>query len=1093
MNDRPHRRPRLRPLAAGLLSTVVLGATLLAGTPPAAAAESRDVARTAVASAASEYPDPRFSVGHVNDGDPATRWGSRYTRTTAPVMSYDPSRDWVQLKLAEPTYILKVVLDWEAAYPTAHDLMVSKDGATWTTLATVVTPTGAATSGHLVQELHVDTSEAYSYVRVQAASTATRFGLSLYRFEVWDTPRASTDDGAPAASQQGPAQTPALTPAQSPQTQARPVPDGARLVPAPAEQTSLPGAPFRITSRTRIVAEAHEDVAQLFAAELRTATGYALPVVAASPSASDIVFRGGAPVAGTAGHAAKESYRLTASARGVEVAASTGHGAFNATRTLLQLLPVWVAGDATKHVVDWAVPPVEISDHPRFAVRGLMLDPARNFIDVDAVKAVLDEMAAVKLNRLHLHLTDDQGWRLQIDSWPRLTGHGASASMKGGIAGHYTKADFAQIVRYAAARYIEVVPEIDVPGHSDAALSSYPELGCTGASIPIRVTGGISRNALCVTDERTYAFIDDVLREVAEISPSEYIHIGADEAEGVSAPQYAEFVRRVEGIAARYGKRIIAWTPVPAAGPTAGAVHQYWADRKNKMTAGWFAGERKVILSPTERAYLDYRFAPGQRLGFRDPVYTTRHSYAWDPTAVVDQTTRKNLNTTFGLAERNVLGIEGALWGETLLRGLPDIEYMAWPRLAGLADKAWAPQERSSSFDAFAARLAPLGARLQVGGTNFWADPQVPWTPAAAGLRIAQTGTGGYDGPVATIAAPGVAVAKVRATVHWGDGSTSPGVVAGTDAVDSRAASLFTVSANHAYAAGGTFAGAVEIEIEGRPRFVVPFCATVGAEAVPATPPVTPPATPPATSPVTPSVTPSVTPPEAPPVTPSVTPPATPEAPPVTPEAPPGAAPGTPPTPAPGPSVTPAPQAVVASPPSVQPPGPRVPASSAPVTVLFDGTVPTTLDVGKEYKVTVSGLAPRTAVRIELHSRPVELAAGTADANGVLTAVVRLPATTVQGTRELHVVGTGANGSAVHEVLKVTVRAGGSGSSRPRVRRRPPSRSRRPCCSWPVPCSCCGRGRRGHAPGPGGSADPSDDDRPSSARSRGAGAIWWGG
>ncbi|GAB2458881.1 family 20 glycosylhydrolase [Xylanimonas ulmi] len=997
MNDHP--RSRLRPRVAGLiLSTLALGTALGAGAPPAAAApESRDVARTAVASAASVYPDARFAVEHVNDGDPATRWGSKYTRTTPPVMRYDPTKEWVQLALAEPTYILKVVLDWEAAYPTEYDLQASKDGVEWTSLATKSTPVGAAADGHVLHELFVDTSEAYAFVRVQASATATRYGLSLYRFEVWDTPATSDDaQTAPTGTTEPGATGGTTTPTgptgpSTPTTSTTPAP----LVPAPVTQRALPGEPFRLTADSRVVAQAHREVAEALAAQLRPATGFALPVATGEPTAADVAIRAGDPVDGAAaGYAADESYRLTASAAGVEIAASTGHGAFNATRTLLQSLPVWVEADTPAHVVDWAVAPTAIADYPRFAARGLAVDPARNFVDVPSVKAIIDEMAAVKLNRLHLHLTDDQGWRLRIDSWPRLTEHGASSSMRGGISGFYTQADFAEIVRYAADRFVEVVPEIDMPGHSDAALSSYPELHCEGADIPIRVTGGISHNSLCVTSERTYEFIDDVLREVAAISPSEYIHIGADEPEGVTDAQYGDFVRRVEQIAAKHGKKIIGWTPLPGAKPSADAVHQYWADRKNHMSKAWFEGDRKVILSPTERAYLDYRFAAGQRLGFRDPIFTTRRSYDWDPTSVVDQTTRKNLSAAFGLAERNVLGIEGAIWGETMLRGRPDIEYMIWPRLAGLADKGWAPRQQTSSFTAFAARLASLGARLQVAGTNFWADPEVPWAPAVAGLRVEATAEG-FDGPVATIAAPGVDVATVTATVRWSDGSTSEGVVTGTNAVDSRAASLFTVSARHD-AAPGDLTGSVEVRIRGRAPVTVPFAALAATGTTPVAPEPEPVAPTPEPTPVTPEPEPEPEPSGAP-----------------------GAA-------SPSPDVTPSP-GVSPSPTTAAPAAPAT--SSAPVAVLVDGKSPATLTAGGEHRVTVTGLAPHTTASLDLRTASVRLAAGQTDADGALTAVVRIPAGTAAGKNELRVLGTEARGAAVDEARPVTVQASASASA----------------------------------------------------------------
>ncbi|WP_217176940.1 family 20 glycosylhydrolase [Streptomyces sp. AC495_CC817] len=950
--DRP-RSPR-RALAAALAILMTLAGLALASTP-ASAADSRDVARDGTATARSVYTlSGSFAAAHVNDGDATTRWGSRYTRTN-PADTYDTTGEWVQIALAKPTYILKVVLDWEAAYSTDYEIQVSNDGAEWTSLRRVTTPTGQAVAGHLVQQNDVDTSDAWSYVRVLSHSVATKYGLSLYSFEVWDQPTstppgeardlardgtttakssyntttfapANATDGDPAtrwgsfytrttpaydnradwiqvelaepsrihtvvlnweaaygrtfllqvsrdgsswttvheggATGAGAQQIVVDTPdawsfvrmqgvetagiygyslfdfevwgaAKPPVVE--PEPQGGDIVPKPVSRTDADGPAFALGAGARIVAPAaFAGVAEQLAATLRAGTGFAIPVMTGPAADGDVVLtEGDAKTGGDKAYQREQGYRLHADAARVTITAQAEAGAWNGTRTLLQLLPAWVLAGDPDLAVAWTVPATEIVDHPRLEQRGLMIDPARNFITVDAVKAIIDQASLAKMNRLHMHPTDDQGWRIEITSWPKLTSHGASSSMKNGQSGFYTQAQFRDIVTYAAARQVTVIPEIDVPGHVDAALSSYPVLDCAERTIPIRTTGGISTNSLCIGKPVVEEFLRDVIGEVAAMTPGEYVHIGADEVEGVSTEQYGSFIRMVEQIAADNGKKIIGWTPMPQAAPSASAVHQYWADRKNHLATSWFQG-RDVILSPVNNAYMDYKF-PGAPLGFREAIYSTKFQYDWDPTRVVDATTKKNLNTSFGLTEDDVQGVEAAAWGETFLRGGEDVEYMLWPRTLGIADKGWSTKADTASFADFAQRSGAHGARMLVQGQNFWADPELSWRTELAGMRIAADESGAVEGVVAQIAAPRVPRAQLSAAITWPDGQTSVGTIDGKDAAGADAASVFTVTGAHAAqpaAAAGT--GSVRLTGPGGLDVSAPFTVT----AAPVDPPV---------------------------------------------------------------------------------------------------------------------------------------------------------------------------------------------------------------------------------------------------------------
>jgi hexosaminidase len=587
------------------------------------------------------------------------------------------------------------------------------------------------------------------------------------------------------------------------------------IVPAPVSRTDHAAADFAFREDTTIVVSAGRAVApaQRLADRLRVVTGFQLPVRFGDAGQGDVSFVLGDPQTGAPRpFQEREGYRLDVAKSRAVITAETPHGLHNGTQTLLQLLPPWALGDRVYDVA-WTVPATTILDYPRFASRGLMIDPARAFLEVGEVKRIIDQMALVKANRLHIHLTDDQGWRLQIDSWPNLAAHGGTGAMAGGKSGYYTKEDFVNIVEYANDRHIEVIPEIDMPGHMTAAISSYPELSCTDEPIPLPPTRGVFPNSLCIGEESTYDFVRDVLSELAAISPSPYIHIGGDETRGTSNEDYRTFVLRVEGIVHDLDKKMIGWTPMPETGPDPSTVHHYWADRANTMSADWFANDRPVMLSPTSFAYLDYGFAPDQELGWKYTNKDTEASYAWDPAAVVDETTHENINLTFGIKESNILGVEGAIWGEEMLRGGPDVEFCVWPRLAGLMEKAWSPRQLSDSYDDYKVRLGQLGLRLHIAEVNLWSDPKVPWASSLTGVQGRLRGDGSFSGPVARLSTLTMPTNAHTAVIDWGDGTVTDGVVTGAGSAMSTAPQVATVSGTHTYAEPGTHHGSVTVTL----------------------------------------------------------------------------------------------------------------------------------------------------------------------------------------------------------------------------------------------------------------------------------------
>jgi hexosaminidase len=341
-----------------------------------------------------------------------------------------------------------------------------------------------------------------------------------------------------------------------------------------------------------------------------------------------------------------------------------------------------------------------------------MLDVARHFLGVSDVEHLIDVMALYKLNRLHLHLSDDQGWRLQIVSRPRLTTHGARTAVGGGAGGYYTQAQYRDLVAYARRRYVTVVPEIDMPGHSTAALSSYPSLTCKGKAPPVFTGIGVTANALCVRKASTYSFLEDVLREVARLTPGRYIHIGGDEAAATAPADYVRFIERAQQLVARFGKRVIGWDEIAHADLRKTTVVQHWYGGGAATAARRGA---KVIMSPAEHAYLDQKYNASTRLGLNWAGYVSvEDAYRWDPVTELR-----------GVGARSVLGVEAPLWTETITT-TADMDYMFFPRLIGIAEIGWSPRA-GRNWNEYRLRLGAQAERLDALGVNFYRSPNVPW------------------------------------------------------------------------------------------------------------------------------------------------------------------------------------------------------------------------------------------------------------------------------------------------------------------------------------------------------------------------------
>jgi hexosaminidase len=341
-----------------------------------------------------------------------------------------------------------------------------------------------------------------------------------------------------------------------------------------------------------------------------------------------------------------------------------------------------------------------------------MLDVARHFFSVREIKQYIDLLALYKMNVLHLHLADDQGWRLEIKSRPKLASMGSVTQGGGGPGGFFTQEDYGELVRYAAERYITIVPEIDLPGHINAALIGYPELSCSRRA-PAPYTGSdVGWSTLCANKEETYALVDDIVREIAAITPGPYFHMGGDENPILTKQEYIGFVERTQDIVNRYGKQMIGWEEIAQARVKPTTLAQAW---KTDSAAAAVKFGAKVILSPGKRAYLDMKYDDSTELGQKwAGLVPVRDSYDWDPA-----------NFIKGLSDQNIVGVEAPIWTESL-RNMTAVEYMAMPRLPALAEVGWTPQ-KSRDWEGFSKRLAAHAPRWNFLGVNYYRSPQIPW------------------------------------------------------------------------------------------------------------------------------------------------------------------------------------------------------------------------------------------------------------------------------------------------------------------------------------------------------------------------------
>lgn len=493
-----------------------------------------------------------------------------------------------------------------------------------------------------------------------------------------------------------------------------PIPEIPPLIPLPLKIEPRAGT-FALTAQTTLTADpANQANAVYLQAILTLPTGFPLPILE-NPSTHLPVIRLCTDENNLLG---REGYTLAITPHTLTVTASTPTGVFYGLQTLRQLLPPEIERRAPALNPPWQIPCLNIEDTPRFSWRGFMFDEGRHFHGKETVLRLLDWMALQKLNTFHWHLTEDQGWRIEIKPFPRLTEIGAhrpgtSHSMFGGSdglphGGFYTQEDIKTIVAYAAERHITIVPEIEIPGHSLAALAAYPELSCTGGPFEVATRFGIFPDIYCAGKEQTFTFLTGVLDEVMDLFPSPYIHIGGDEApkarwkkcpacqtrirqENLKDAHALQvyFTNRIAAYLSTHGRRALGWNQILHEGLDPQALVQYWIGRQKPILNALQQG-RDVIMSDFRYTYLNYSYS----------LASLKTAYEYDPVP-------RGLPPQ---ATSHLLGLESALWTE-FIPTRARLDYQAFPRLLAHAETNWTPSARKNYTD-FQRRLTAFLPRL---------------------------------------------------------------------------------------------------------------------------------------------------------------------------------------------------------------------------------------------------------------------------------------------------------------------------------------------------------------------------------------------
>jgi len=408
----------------------------------------------------------------------------------------------------------------------------------------------------------------------------------------------------------------------------------------------------------------------------------------------------------------QEAYQLQITQDSIILNSKTAAGSFRGIQTLRQIIPEASNDTLIVGTKIWTIPTGTIIDSPQFEYRGTMLDVARHFFSVEDVKKYIDILAYYKYNVLHLHLTDDQGWRIEIKSWPKLTEIGGSTEVGGRSGGFYTQEDYTEIVNYAAMHHIIIVPEVDMPGHTNAASVSYPILNGNGKKLELYQGTRVGFSTFDTRKDTVYTFIDDVVREIAALTPGPYFHIGGDESHVTKKTDYIYFVNKVEKIVQKYNKRMIGWDEVATTDVDSTSIAQFWSSKENAQTA--VNKGMKIILSPAKKAYLDMKYDTISKHGLNWAAYIpVDTAYVWTPESYE------------GIPIKNILGLEAPLWSETI-SNIEELEYLAFPRAIGYSELSWTKQE-NREWENYKVRLANQTPYLERMNVKYYPSKLIDW------------------------------------------------------------------------------------------------------------------------------------------------------------------------------------------------------------------------------------------------------------------------------------------------------------------------------------------------------------------------------
>lgn len=509
------------------------------------------------------------------------------------------------------------------------------------------------------------------------------------------------------------------------------------IIPKPVSITA-DGGRFLLTDNSTIYVESEAliQIGQYLADKLNPSTGFDLQVSVSSsePEAGHIYLT----ISSSDASLGDEGYELTITEDLIKLSAPKPAGLFYGLQTIRQLFPAR-AELKTIQQGPWEIATGSIRDYPTYSWRGSMLDVARHFFGVDDVKRYIDLIAYYKMNKMHLHLSDDQGWRIEIKSWPNLTTHGGSTQVGGGKGGFYTQEQYKDIVAYAQERFITIIPEIDLPGHINSALASYGELN-SGIVVPLEgstITGGtavpqvtvadlgkdkptqlysgikVGFSTLSLSKPATFKFVEDVLRELSAITPGPYLHIGGDEAHVTKKEDYIIFINRFKDVVKANGKQMVGWEEIAQSNVDSTSIVQHWDKQKYALMA--VEKGSRIIMSPAKKAYLDMQYDSTSRIGLHWAAYIDVDSaYSWEPATRVT-----------GIPKEIILGVEAPLWSETVTN-MDDIEYLVFPRLPGYAELGWSPAE-GRTWDEYKVRLGKHGAQMKALDIDFYKSKVVPW------------------------------------------------------------------------------------------------------------------------------------------------------------------------------------------------------------------------------------------------------------------------------------------------------------------------------------------------------------------------------